>query len=278
MVDATAKQNKENVSTELDMTLQAAYLPCTVSTKAAITGQSRRAVCRCSKAVMFAAWKQQDAFLKELAGQRKFWLSWERLEFDETKHMLTVPSHKDLERSQQRSAWSVMVVCHEVGWITPDGVTHTLDLLRLNKMLVGTTNAGCVWSALTEGKEFEFARNYLKAIRNNSDNSFVIWEPDAASGILKLRPHQVVQYRRSPLVGDQRTLFHMLPSSLHQGNHVVQLVCAFHLELIRGLHSLSLLLSQGNYFMRLVFVVAQLIRQSLIILHKPAGAVINKQK
>ena len=63
------------------MTLQAAYLPCTVSTKAAITGQSRRAVCRCSKAVIFAAWKQQDSFLKELAGQGQFRLSWERLEF-----------------------------------------------------------------------------------------------------------------------------------------------------------------------------------------------------
>ena len=151
LVDAAATQNKEKVSVELDSTLQAAYLPGSVSSKAAITGKFHAHVRSCSKAVMFCAWNKQDSFLKELAGQGKVRLSWERLEFDETRHMLTVPSHKDLHRSQQRFAWSVMVVCHEAGWITPDGVTHTLDLLRLNKCLVGSCNAGCVWNALSEG-------------------------------------------------------------------------------------------------------------------------------
>ena len=215
--------------------------------------------------------------MKELAAQGRFLLSWERIEFDETKQRLVIPAHRYLTSAQQESSWSVMVTVHELGWITMDGVVHTMNLLRLNKILIGSCNASAIWDGLTQGDDFVVARRCLQQIRDHSDDAFVIWEPDAASPNLKVAPHQLAEFRQSAVEGDRKVLFDMLPCGLHQGNHIVQQVCSpdIILLLIRGLHSLCLLLLSGNYFMRMIFVIPQVLRRSLVIKHSPPGAVVN---
>ena len=80
-----------------DLVLQAAYLPSTVSAKAAATGLSRKQVRRASKATMWASLQQQNEFLQKVAeSDAKIKVCWERIEFDETKQRLQVRSHKEL--------------------------------------------------------------------------------------------------------------------------------------------------------------------------------------
>ena len=214
--------------------------------------------------------------LSQLAAEGRFLLSWERLEFDETKQRLLIKAHPHLLPQQQVSSWSVMVMVHEIGWVSMDGVVHTMRLLRLNKVLIGSCNASCIWNGLMDGSDFVHARRSLQQIRDRSDDSFLIWEPDAASPNLKCAPHQVAELRQSSVQGDRKCLFDLLPCGLHQVSHVVQQVCApdLILSLIRGLHALCLLLVQGNYFMRMVFVIPQVVRRSLQIKHSPPGALV----
>ena len=214
--------------------------------------------------------------LSQLAAEGRFLLSWERLEFDETKQRLLIKAHPHLLPQQQVSSWSVMVMVHEIGWVSMDGVVHTMRLLRLNKVLIGSCNASCIWNGLMDGSDFVHARRSLQQIRDRSDDSFLIWEPDAASPNLKCAPHQVAELRQSSVQGDRKCLFDLLPCGLHQVSHVVQQVCAADLilSLIRGLHALCLLLVQGNYFMRMVFVIPQVLRRSLQIKHSPPSALV----
>ena len=261
----------------MNRTLQAAYLPCNVSAKAAVIGLSRRQVRRASKATMFAALEQQNEFMESVAKSgARFKLSWERIEFDETKQKLQVRSHQDLLACQQTASWSVMVCCHEFGWIGDDGGVNILDVLRLNKILVGSCTSGCIWDALTGGAEITEAKRWIDEIRSRSDDTFLVWEPDAASPNLKLCPFQVDELRRSDKEFDRKTLFDTLVCGLHQSNHIVQVVCSSSssMAFIRGLHSLALLTGEGNYFMRLVLVVVQVLRRCLSVSRCPPGSLI----
>ena len=111
-----------------------------------------------------------------------------------------------------------------------------------------------------------------------------MWEPDSNNPNLRLGPYQIEELRHSPEEYDRRTLFDMLVCGLHQANHIIQLICATSssLSLVRGLHSLALLVSTGNYFMRLVFCIVQVVRRWLVIARLPPGNSIcfrkNKQR
>jgi len=147
---------------------------------------------------MWASLQQQNEFLEKvvLSGAR-FKLSWERIEFDETRQKLQVAGHKDLLKCQQTSSWSVCVVCHEFGFIGDDDSVNILDVLRLNEILVGSVSAGCIWDALTGGREIQETRRFIDVIRSLSEDTFLVYEPDAASPNLKLGPHQLHERRMS---------------------------------------------------------------------------------
>ena len=278
LADVAQEQNETDKSVAyFGNVLQAAYLPGTVSTKAAMTSFSRKFTRNCSKACMWAALRQQEAFLDSVVrSPEKIRIAWERVEFDETKQRLQVRSHADLLACQQVSSWSVMVVCHEVGFICgdgPDEKVHIVDLLRLNKIIVGSCCSGALWDAL-EGREFQRTRQALDAIRDKAENYFIVWEPDSASPNLKLGPHVLELLRTSSSRSARRTLFSMLPCGLHQISHVIQAICAplASLSFIRGLYATALLLGSGNFFMRMIFCLIQWIRGRLVVVHEPLGS------
>ena len=62
---------------------------------------------------------------------------------------------------------------HELGWVTPDAVVHVVNIVRLNKILVGAVTAGTVWSALMDGDEFDNIRGMLREFRDRSELSCV---------------------------------------------------------------------------------------------------------
>ena len=120
----------------------------------------------------------------------------------------------------------------------------------------------------------------MNAIHSRADDTILIWEPDAASPNLKLCPHQIDVLRRSSEECDQRMLFDMLVCGLHQANHIIQLIFASSssMSLIRGLHSLALLVATGNYFMRLVFVIVVVVRKCLVVSREPPAPHIAAQR
>ena len=265
------------IHAELERTLQAAYLPSTVSAVAGQTGLSRPQVRRAAKAAMWASLQQQHEFLENVvASGARFKICWESIEFDETRQRLQVAAHKDLLKCQQTSAWNVCVCCHEFGYIGHDDSVNILDVLRLNKILVGSANSGCIWDALVGGREIQETKRLIDVIRSRSEDTFLVYEPDAASPNLKLGPHQLNELRTSSQAYDRQTLFDMLVCGLHQANHIIQMIfsSSSSLALIRGLHSLALLVGTGNYFMRMVFVIVQVLRGCLVVSHEPPGIVL----
>ena len=167
-----ATRVKEEAAAEDDFinrVLQAAYLPGSVTKQAAATRLSRKQCRRSSKAVMHIQLKQQDDLLRRILDENPIILcSWERLEFDETKQRLALAAHPHLLQCQQVSSWSVQVAVHELGWVAPDAVVHVVNIVRLNKILVGAVTAGTVWSALMDGDEFDNTRGMLREFRDRS--------------------------------------------------------------------------------------------------------------
>ena len=80
--------------------------------------------------------------------------------------------------------------CHEFGYIGHHDSVNILDVLRLNKIPVGSANFGCIWDALVGGREIQETKRSIDLIRSRSEDTFLVYEPDAASPNLKLGPHK----------------------------------------------------------------------------------------
>ena len=226
---------------------EVSFLPHTI-TALALMARCARSTARYHCAAIAWIWLQRQNAILDYAAVKfdSIQYYWERVEADETKHVLQLQSHAVLLPHMAVSAWPVLVICMVLGW-TWHGVDWWMPIIRCPVIVVGSCNANALWDALFDADIWAKASASIQVLRQRSCRNLLVREPDAAGyGIRTL----AFEGQQQPA----NTLHSVSPCGLHAGSLLVRNVMKQEPEalvVVRGTHQYALQVRTGNYMARL---------------------------
>ena len=203
--------------------------------------------------------------LSSIAGKQRL-VFFSSLWFDETQHSMSIRTNLSLSSSQQVSQWTIMIALSSLlaVLIASDGQTEVtrsnitgISALRA-PVIVITTSAACLFHALfamPANKAFEDVCQQMDAI---ADIPVRCYSCDGAASNYKCLAHACTKL--------PNTLKSMKRCSLHVHKTIeVSLTVFFGLSTISMMYSMSLVLRQGGFFLRLLHSVVPFVRSRLVM-------------
>jgi hypothetical protein len=191
-------------------------------------------------------------------------LFFEKIKWDETKQTVTMAFPDSLTRDASRASWNVMVQRRTLGWkIAGQNVTK-FQIVVPPVILVGTINADTFYDSLFNQRFSRFLQRFIGIMQRRASLSLSVREgdDDAKNGRLmswEASAHSAQGYLHS-----------FCPCNLHQNNMLVASTCQIiGRSLIDGMYAYSKLVRTGNFWIRTVLSVEQLITKELAIVFAP---------
>ena len=279
LAKAEARASKaQEVFARCTAALMSAYLPHTTTSLSLALSVSAGHVRACQQCVAHVWLERQIIALRMvlLMCGAGIDLWFERLEFDETKQVLSLDAHEHLLHHQQRCSWPVLVAVLIVGW-TMKGCDEIFEfpLVRAPVICIGSVNASCLYDAVFDQHQFRPVLDMLKQLRSRASRVILVREVDSARSGFKAIVGELAAIRMS---GESyaATLLHFVSCCfLHQVNMIARELVQpdeAGLKMLKGWHAYTLVCKTGNYFIRMVLAVMPLVNQILIRTFSPPNS------
>lgn len=239
---------------------------------------SRTEVRRCVQAAAMVWLRSQEEVLSHaeaMIGNQSLDLFYDKVKWDETQQAIVLDLHlgEALGMVKAKGAWSIMAQRRELGWKLADGTSYVLRLALMPAILVGKITADCFFDALHAQPFSKRLEEFIALARRRSRLALVVREGDADARNVRL-----TTWERSRLASD-RCLYSFFPCVLHQNNILIGGTCAAAgRHIVDGMHAFGKLVRTGNFWVRFVLSVSELVRRDLRVIHSPPPAGARHQR
>ena len=179
-------------------------------------------------------------------------LFWTKAKWDETLQTFCLDLHEDLQRNQCRRKWPTMRCRMWVGW-TRDSKRERIELVLPPVVLIGRCTAGCIYDALCCTRWARRIFDWVGQMRNLSKRCLDLRECDGAGNNMKFLAFELSRLPRS-------VLHSTMTCEMHGVQHTVERIVESHDGIYKAASAIAGLLGTGNFFIRLVQAVRQVLR------------------